>query len=548
MAPGAASAAARAQRESYSSLTLGWTLARRFLRDARTRTVAFAYLFAIYAYIQPSGYRSAYPAVSDRLDFARSFAGNDALRLFYGYPYDVVTVGGYSAWRVGGTLTIAAAFFGLLGAVRALRAQEDTGRMELVLAGVVGRRRAFLSAMAAIALGTVLLWFAQLVGFLAGGLPLGESAYLALATSSVTPVFIGVGAVTSQLAPSRRLALELGSAFVALALLLRVVADTSTGAGWLRWLTPMGWAELMRPFTGPRPLVLVLPFLASTLLLAVAVRVGSRRDVGTGMLRSRDTAEPRLRLLSTPTGQSLRSQRGSYLVWLSSLGVFAFILGMVSTSISSAGISQSMRSEIKKLGAGSITTPSGYLSFVFIFFVLALSMFVCAQLSAVREEESAERLETLLSLAVGRTRWLGGRLLLTAAAATALGLATGLLTWAGAASQGARTSLPDLLGAGLNSLPVALLFLGISALGFALIPRAGAGISYGLLAVAFIWQLVGNLLGASRLLLDFSPFHHVGLVPAQSFKAGPAAVMLLAGAAMCAAALWVFARRDLIAE
>jgi putative exporter of polyketide antibiotics len=89
-------------------------LARRAFRDARARTIAFGCLFAIYAYIQPVGYRHAYPTLSDQLAFAHSFAGNDALRLFYGYPYSPLTVGGYSAWRVGGTLAIVAAVFGLL--------------------------------------------------------------------------------------------------------------------------------------------------------------------------------------------------------------------------------------------------------------------------------------------------------------------------------------------------------------------------------------------------------------------------------------------------
>ena len=114
-------------------------LARRAFRDARIRTISFGYLFAAYSYIQPVGYRHAYPTLSSRLAFAHSFANNDALRLFYGYPFKVQAVGGYTAWRVGGTLAIFAAIFGLLAAVRALRTEEDTGRMELVLAAAVGR-------------------------------------------------------------------------------------------------------------------------------------------------------------------------------------------------------------------------------------------------------------------------------------------------------------------------------------------------------------------------------------------------------------------------
>ncbi len=147
---------------------------RRAFRDGRTRTITFAYLFAIYAYIQPVGYRSTYPSLADRLAFAHSFANNDALRLFYGYPYDPVTVGGYSAWRVGGTLAIAAAAFGVLAAVRALRTEEDTGRAELVLAGVVSRRTVYGAALAAIAADVGILWAAECAGFVAGGQAAGD--------------------------------------------------------------------------------------------------------------------------------------------------------------------------------------------------------------------------------------------------------------------------------------------------------------------------------------------------------------------------------------
>jgi ABC-2 type transport system permease protein len=515
-------------------------------RAARVRTLAFGYLFALYAYIQPAGFRHTYPTLSERLAFARSFADNKALRLFYGEPYDLVTVSGYTAWRVGGTLAIAAAAFGLLAAVRALRAEEDTGRMELVLAGVVGRRTAYLSAIAAIAAGTVILWLGEFAGFVVAGLPAGGSAYLALATASVVPVCVGVGAVASQLAPTRRIALELGGAVVGLFFLLRVVADTASGVGWLRWATPLGWAEELRPFTGPHPLVLLLPAATAAVLLAAAARIASGRDIGTGLLPARDTAEPRLHLLSSPTAQALRTERGSLIVWTSGVAVFAFILGVVSNSVSSAGISRSVQRELAKLGSGSIATPTGYLAFVFIFFILAVSLFACAQIGAARREEADQRLETLLALPVSRGRWLGGRLLLATCASAAISLVAGLLTWAGAASAGVSLSLPRMLEAGANCLPVALLFLGFAALAYAIAPRASAGIAYGLVTVAFLWELVGSLVAAPRWLVDLTPFEHVGLVPAQAFRPGDALVMLAIGGVSALAAVGVFRRRDLL--
>jgi ABC-2 type transport system permease protein len=520
-------------------------LARRSFRDGRVRTVSFGCLFAVIAYIQPAAYRHAYPTQASRLAFAHSFANNKAIRLFYGAPHDLLSVGGYTAWRVGGTLAIFAAVFGLLAAVRALRAEEDTGRMDLVLAGALGRGTAYLSAVAAIAACVMALGLAEFAGLLAGSLPAGASAYLALSTASVMVVFVGVGAVVSQLAPTRRIALELGGAAAGVCLLLRVIADTSNGAGWLRWATPLGWAEEMRPFTGADPLVLLLPAAASLLLLICAARIAAGRDIGTGILPARDAAKPRLHLLFSPTAQALRSECGSLIVWLSSVAAFGYILGVIARSTSSAGISKSLQRELAKLGSGSIVTPSGYLAFVFIFFVLAVSLFACAQMGASRAEEAEQRLETLLSLPVSRRGWLGGRLLLAACAAAAISIAAGLFSWAGAESAGVTLSLPRMLEAGANCLPVALLFLGIAALAYALVPRASAGIAYGLVAVAFVWNLFGSLLGAPKWLVELTPFAHVGLVPAQPFRATAALIMLALAALASLSAVWAFRRRDL---
>jgi ABC-2 type transport system permease protein len=309
-------------------------IARRALRDSRVRMITFAYLFAAVAYIQPVSYRHTYPTLADRLSFAHSFANNKAVVLFYGKAYDLLTIGGYSAWRVGGTLAIFAALFGLLAAVRALRTEEDAGRAELVLAGIAGRNSAYLAALGAIAAGTLVLWLAEFAGSLLGGLPAAGSAYLALATTCVVPVFVGVGALASQLAPTRRMALELGGALAAFSFVLRVIADTSSGLSWLWWTTPLGWAQELRPFTGIRPAVLLLPLAASVLLIVASTLISARRDVGSGVLSAHDSARPRLGLLSSATAQALRTERVSLGVWLSGVGVFAFIVGVISKSIS----------------------------------------------------------------------------------------------------------------------------------------------------------------------------------------------------------------------
>lgn len=522
-------------------------LSRRSLRDARARTIGFGYLFIAVSYIEPVAYRRTYATLAERISFAHSFAHNKAVVLFYGKAHDLLSVGGYTAWRIGGTLAIFAAVFGMLGAVRALRAEEDAARVELVLASAVARENAFGASLSSIAAGTALLWLACFGGLLAGGLPAGGSAYLSLAVVSIVPVFVGVGALASQLAPTKRMAIELSGGFVALCFLLRVIADSSSSTAWLSWATPLGWAEELRPFTGAQPLVLLAPIAASALMILAAARIASARDIGTGMLASRQTRAPRLRLLSSATAQALRTEGVGLLVWTAAVGALALVIGVVSKSVSSLGISGQLKRTLDKLGAGSDLTPKAYIGLSFSFFVLAVSLFAVSQLAAARHEEADERVETLLALPLSRRRWLGGRLGLAAAGAAVISICAGLLAWLGALSQGVSLSLPGMLEAGANCLPVAILFLGIAALAYAALPRASTGIAYGLLVVAYVWQLFGSLLGAPKWLVHATPFAHVGAVPAVAFRADAAAAMVAIGLVAALAAVALFERRDLIA-
>ncbi|PZS33911.1 MAG: hypothetical protein DLM61_04450, partial [Pseudonocardiales bacterium] len=193
----------------------------------------------------------------DRDLFSRDLDGFTAIALVLAVYGATEVLGAY------GLLAVFAAMWGLLVAVRILRGEDESGGMELVLSGVVSRRAAFLAAVAVIWLGAAVLWAATCAGLVVGGLALGGSLYLALAVVAAAPVFAGVGALASQLVPTARQATLLGSAALLLALVLRVVADTVAHLAWLRWATPLGWIEELRPFAGPRPAVLILPVLAA---------------------------------------------------------------------------------------------------------------------------------------------------------------------------------------------------------------------------------------------------------------------------------------------
>jgi ABC-2 type transport system permease protein len=520
-------------------------IARRRFAAGRTRDLCFAAFFFVYAWGQTSAYRSTYPTMQDRLNFAESFGDNKSVRLFYGVPHDLLTAGGYAAWRVAGVLAIFIAAWGVLAAVRSMRAEEDSGHEELVLSQPVGRQISFAASILAGIAGAAILWLAVWLGLVVAKLPAGESALFALGLASLGLVSLGVGAVVSQLAATRRLALELGAGALGVAFVMRVIADTASSLDWMRWLTPLGWAEEIRPFAGSRPAVLLLLLGAAALMTAGAGWIAMRRDVGVGFVQVSDTKEADPTLLSSPTAQALRDERGRLAAWLIAGGFFAVVIGLLADSVSSTNVSESLNQQLQKLGVSSVTTASGYIAFSFLIFILMVSLFTASQIAAVRHEEADQRLETLFAQPVGRGRWLAGRLALAVSGAVLLALAIGFLTWVGAVSVGADISLGDMLGAGANCLPIALLFLGLGALAFALVPRATSGIAYGLILAAFVWQLFGSLLDVPDWTVDLTPFHQVALVPAESFKAVAAIVMLAIGVLAMLAAVRLFERRDL---
>lgn len=521
-------------------------LALRTFASGRVRTLSFAFLFAVYAAANTFGYGKTYPTVADRLSFAQSIGENKAVRLFYGTPFHLETIGGYASWRVGGLLGVAAGLFGLLATVRAFRSEEESGRQEIVAAGTITRGSAFMARLAAVGVSMGALWLAVFGGLVIGGLPPGGSAYLALAIVISGVVYASVGLLASQLAPSGLGALQLGGAVLGLDFVVRVIADTMDVRA-LHWVMPLGWVEELRAFAGPQPAVFILPAMASVMLITAALTLERRRDIGTALLRPCDTVErPRFGLLRSPDLLALRSQVTSLTVWIGAVASFGVVLGIVSRSVASVNLPDSLREQMRKLGAVDFTTPSGYIGLVFLFFVLAIALFCCGQLGTVREEESEARLETLFALPESRTRWLAGRLVLAAGSSTLIAVAAGTGAGIGTAAAGANVSFLRLIEAGLNCLPASLLFLGISALLYAASPRAAVGMAYALVSGAFIWELIGSLLGVPSWALGISPFHQIGFVPAAPFRALPAAVMLAIGVTAALAGLARFRSRDLV--
>jgi ABC-2 type transport system permease protein len=542
----------RRRREVYDERR-----AERAVLDITARRTAWqgalwGVVFGATIAVSASAYSGLFPTAASRAAMARSFEGNAAWAALFGPLRRLDTVAGYTVYKSGMTVIILGAIWGLLIATRVLRGEEDAGRWELLLSGRTTRFRAAAQAATGLGVGVVALWlptFLLTAGAGASedvGIGVGASAFLVTALLAPAAIFMAIGMVAGQLAATRRDANLIGAGVLAGSYLVRMAADSDAGFAWLRWLSPLGWVEELRPLTGSAPSAFVPVVVLIVLLVALALRVAARRDLGASALASRDTPKPRTLLLGGQAGLTLRLTRPMIVGWIIALVVTGLVFGLVAQAAGTAlRGAEGIEEAIARLG-GTTSGAAAYLGFVFVIAAGLMAIAVAGQIAAARNEESSGHLDNLFVRPVARWRWLAVRLAVGLGLVIVASVLAGFSAWVGAASQHADVGLGDLVRAGLNVVPPAVFVLGIGGLALGVWPRGAIGVVYGLVVWSFLVETISAAFDSNHWLRDTSPLLHIAPVPAADPNWTAAAWLVALGLLAAAVGVGAFGRRDLV--
>lgn len=531
-----------------TTLTGTGELARFSLRRNRILLPVWIYALTVIAISGGYGIKLVYKTPASRASLAASVYHDQALSFLYGQLHGS-SLGNIVSWRYLTYAGLAAGLMSIFLVVRHTRADEETGRLELVGSTVVGRHAPLAVAMILASVANLVVFVLATAALSAGGLPFAGSAAFGLAEAGCGLVFAALAAIAAQVSGTARGARGMSIAALGFFFLLRGVGDSGGGHGlsWLTWLTPIGWAEQVRPYAPERWWVLGLCLAVTLAGVGVAYGLAARRDQGSGLVQPRPGPAEAGPLLSGPLGLAWRLQRASLAGWVAGFLAGGIAIGVVANGIGQLiGASSAVDKALLKIG-GQAALVNAYLAACTSLWGLIAATYAVSALLRLRSEEADWRAEPILAEPVRRLWWSGSHLLVvafgTAAVLVAGGIGMGL--GYGLAISDTGTQVLRLIGAGLAQLPAALAVAGVAAVFFGLRPRWSSPVGWTAAAICGVIGIFGPAFNLSQSVLDISPFTHVPKLPGGVFSATPLIWMSVFTLAVAAVGQAGLRRRDI---
>lgn len=524
-----------------STFTGTLPLIRFTLRRDRVRLPIWLAALLVLVYASAEAVRGLYPNQATLDLYDATMSSSAAAIAMNGPPTALDTLGGVIVYEVNLTVMIAVALMGVFLVVRHTRGEEEAGRTELVRSGVVGRHAPTTAALLVVGAGVVAVGAGISAIMLAVGLPTSGSLGYGASIALLGLLFTAIGACAAQATAHARGAIGISAGLLGVAFLLRAIGDVGNQA--FSWLSPLGWAQALRPFGDERWWPLALLIAATVAMFVLAAVLTTHRDLGSGLVAARAgraTARPRL---GTAVGLAARLQRGALIGWTTGVFIGGVAFGSLSREVAAMiELNPAFAQTLASMGTDLV---DAFLATMLLVLAIATGGFTISSTLRLRSEETAGRIEPLLATGLSRRRWMAGGLAVTAAG-TALVLAAGGLGAgiAYAVVEGEPGQIVRLTLSALVYAPAALLLAGVAALLFGLVPRATAA-AWAALAYCFVVGWLGTVLNFPAVMEELTPYTHIPQVPAEDLRAAPLVLVTLITVALLTAGVANFARRDI---
>lgn len=459
-------------------------------------------------------------------------------------PYDALdTFGGRYAFEIGAFTFAIIGLMNVLLVGRHTRAEEQSGRAELVRSAAVGPWSSVAAVGVVAVLANAVLAAVTTVTFVGDGLATGPSILFGASIGACGLVFAATALVAVQVFEYGRAATGASIAAIALAYGIRAIGDGQDSA--LSLLSPIGWSQGVNAFGDAAPWLLLVSLAATAGAVLVAVALVRRRDVGRGLIEQRPGPPVAAASLLSPLGLAWRLQRSSLRWWAIGLALFGGMYGSVISLLDDfAAENETMMEALEAMGVEPGAIREGFITILLSMMAIVAAGGVIQSVLRPRGEESAGYAEPVLATAIGRRPWLGSNLVLTALAAPAFMIAAGAaMSATDAMVSGETAGLGSTIGAALLRVPALWAIAGIGVALYGLAHRLAVGV-WLVLATTVIVFFFGEVLRLPDLVRGLSPIRHVTHSPSDTQSWLSVAALTMIGGAGATAGIHLFGRRD----
>ncbi|MDN5789480.1 MAG: hypothetical protein L0H25_01245 [Micrococcales bacterium] len=471
--------------------------------------------------------------------YATAVTTGNALVAINGKVEGIDSLGGVIQDEFGFLAAFLLPLLGISLGARATRREEESGRLELLLAGRIARHEPTLAALL-VATATICATAAVFaVGLAVTGVPVVGSVLYALSLGALAFTFAGLAALLAQLTLHARSVYTWSLIVLAASYVVRGVGDVTQT--WVTWLSPLGWAEKAAPFGDQRWWALAIPVAIGLGLGGAALRLASRRDVGSALLRGGAGPARASARLRSPIGLAVSIHRPATLGWLAGGILLTGMMGALTQQLLDAVAGNPALSEAVGIVAGR--PMDGFVAATQLYLAIIAAGYVVQAIGTLRAEEAEGRLEMRLSGTLSRSRWLaahalvvlGGLVTIVVCSSLVLGLATAL-------SVGDTAELGPIVSSGLAYLPAELVLAGLALAIYGLRPRL-FGLAWAGYAVMTFIAFLGPSLKLHQWVLNLSPTTHVGNPPVGAIETGALIVTAAIAVILVAVGFAAFQRR-----
>lgn len=418
---------------------------------------------------------------------------------------------GAIVWRGASQIALVLAIGSLLTVIRHTRTDEETGRSELIRAYEVGPYASMSAALILTIVGNLVSGMLIALSVIALGGEVAGSFVFGATMSVVGCFFAGIGTLGAQLRENSGSAKGIGLAVAGLGIIMMILNNVGGGDTVLKWISPMAWQRVTRPFVGNYGWSLLYFTAIAAVPIVISYVLSTRRDLGAGVLPTRPgpaDADPNF---SGTLALAWKLHKKSFFGWM-----ICILLYIIVFSAFSPGLAQSdgMSGWLSSLGGTDWTEQAG-LGYVFISITiylasLAVAVYAMSSVLLIIREENEGRVELLVDKQISRIRWICSHLIVATLCSAGLLLAMGIaggLTY-GFVTGDLSNGFWNIFLMNVSKIPPVWTLLSLTALLYGLWPRI-TSLSW----VAWLAFILLELGWEARIvdwsLLQISPFTYV---------------------------------------